>query len=129
MSELCYEDLVHRLLQAVPELRDRYEAERAWWGDGQPGPHNIYAAVLAPYIRELVEASSAESDDRAREIFGFLDELAGSTDPHVREVAVVSVLDHLLADVAVLGRARLLMGQHLRDAIPVDRSTGIPRAL
>src|SRR6266851_2547562 len=83
-SALTYSQLNSSLLQAIPELRLPYERElRALKGE-QPGPHILFGDVLAPYlIAQLQQNARAGIVTR---ILAFLEEMASSPDPLVREV-------------------------------------------
>jgi hypothetical protein len=109
MDQLTYGTLASRLLDAVPELKSRYEAELRWWGEERPGPHIVYGDVLMPYLIPLLEAQGgAQTLER---IFAFLELLARNEDLHVQEVLQMTVLERLGDSRQWLDRAREFMGE------------------
>jgi hypothetical protein len=81
---LTYRRLNEALIEAVPELRVPYEAERRLWRDAQPGPHVVYADILGRFL--VAELESGARKKLLRRIFAFLEDLAMHPDVQVQEV-------------------------------------------
>ncbi len=88
---LTYWNLVDHLLAEVPELRPAYGEELKLWLPDKPGPHVVYGNLLTPYLIELLEQNTDTAT--LRRVFSFLEQLAASSDRHVKDVAGASVLE------------------------------------
>jgi len=106
-KEVRYEDMTDLLVTRAPELREEIEEVRRWWEPDVPGQHIIYGDVLNPYLKNLLQTGA--NDERLRELFMLLEELAHNPDEHVQEVVVVTVLESLLGHPALFARAREFM--------------------
>jgi hypothetical protein len=113
ISQIHYANVAEALVEAVPELRPRYEAELRWWGNEQPGPHVIFGDVLNPYLIELLD--SAGHEDKLRQVFQFLERLATHEDVHVQELVAVTVCERLGDCREHLQRAQKFMGVRTRQ--------------
>jgi hypothetical protein len=91
--ELTYWNLVDHLLAEVPELRPAYEEELKLWLPDKPGPHIVFGDLLTPYLIELLEQNT--DIETLRRVFSFLEQVAASSNQHVRDVAGASVLDSI----------------------------------
>lgn len=111
MSDITFDNMSDKLVEAIPELRAAYEKELKWWGDEEAGAHNIYSEVLNPYLLFLLksEPSSRAQEDILNRIFVFLEVLSNHEDVHIPEVVGVTVLE-VLNGVGLLERARRYMG-------------------
>jgi len=111
------------LVDAVPELRSQYEQEVKWWGEEEPGAHNIYGDLLTPHLISLLK--SDEQEDTLKRIFALLEKLANHEDVHVQEVVAFSVLEQLGGDKELLQKARRYMGpKTLQFSHEVEKSWG-----
>lgn len=113
------------LVLAVPELRERYQAEVKGWGE-EMGPHVIYGDVLNPYLAQLLDAPKDQiTDNQLRRVFAFLEELLAHPDPEFADVARTTVAEDLEGDPIRLERARHYMGSRMaeatRDRLPFRR--------
>ncbi len=108
MSEITYHNLAEKLVEAIPELKSQYEQELKWWGDEEPGAHNIYGDLLTPYLISLLKSDAQE--ETLRQIFVFLEKLANHDDVHVQEVVAFSILEQLGGDRELLMKARKYAG-------------------
>jgi len=107
-EKYTYDGLARTLIEAFPELRERYEKELDWWGSEKPGQHVVYGDIFTPYLVELLEADrDIEGLERA---FELLEELIANRDVRVQEVAVVTVLEYLQGKPSLLRRAEPYMG-------------------
>ena len=111
MTEITYQNLGDKLVEAVPELRPQYEQELKWWGEEEAGAHNIYGDVLNPVLISLLksEPKSQDQEETLKRVFAFLEELANHDDPNVQDVVGATVLERLFG-VGELQRARSYMG-------------------
>lgn len=108
MNELTYENLAEKMIEAIPELAPQYQQELEWWGEEEPGAHNIYGDILTPYLISLLKSDSQEGI--LKRIFAFLEKLANHEDVHVQEVVAFSVCEQLGDHKELLARARKYMG-------------------
>jgi hypothetical protein len=91
-----YGQLTAELARAVPELRIPVESEKRWWKGETPPQHVVFGNLLSAFlVEELQRGGRPEVLARA---FAFLEEMAGSPDVLVREVAQQSVLSELCGD-------------------------------
>jgi len=111
MTEIHYKNLVEALLEAIPELRSRYDSWRKELGEDL-GPHVVFGDVLDPHLETLLESKG--HDEQLRRIFAFLEQLANHEDVHVREVVQVTVCEELGDREGSLKKARQYMGQNTR---------------
>jgi len=119
------------LVEAVPELRDRYQREVAAWGEDM-GPHVIYGDVLSPFLSQLLDASDEPGNaEILRRVFAFLEELLAHPDPDFSDVARTTVAEDLESDRSRLERARAFMGPRMaeetRDWLPYRRPRRLRR--
>lgn len=104
------------LIEALPELRERYEEEVAAWGE-EMGPHVIYGDLLNPYLGQLLDfANEQRTRENLRRVFDFLEDLLGNADPDFADVARTAIAEDLRSDRDRLARARPLMGPLMADA-------------
>lgn len=115
-TDLRYETLTQDLVDAVPEIAERYRTLRRDWGDETPGPHVVFGDVLNPYLLELLTKRdlSVEHDRVLRRIFAFLEELARDDDDRVQGVVSTTVVERLGSDSDVLGIGHRYMGPATR---------------
>lgn len=117
------------LVEALPELRPRYEEETEAWGE-EMGPHVIYADVLNPYLTDLLQSADDSSTGAALgRAFAFLETLAQDADPEAANVATTTVAEHLESDRESLDRARPFMGPLMAAATRNRLPYRVPRRL
>jgi hypothetical protein len=118
VADFTYDEASERLIEAVPEIREAYEKELAWWKGEKPGQFIIYEDIFKPYLISLL--FSADEPERLRAIFEFLETLAASPDQDVRNLLYVAICEVLVAEDALLSAARQYAGpatlDMLRDA-------------
>jgi hypothetical protein len=114
MSDLRYSEVVERLLQVFPQMREPYAAEARRWQPDRPPPHIVYVDLFGPYLRRLVENMSDKDGDEHRSLlhiaFSLIEELSASTDFETRALAETGVLEDLLGEAGGVQRFALFMG-------------------
>lgn len=106
---MIYNDLVHTMLEKIPELRLAYEEEMQWLEEEQP--HVIFSMVLNPYLFEMLRSVVDTAGNAVLvRIFTFLEEMANSNVEAIQEVLVVTVLESLVLERDIVTKARALMG-------------------
>ena len=113
ISQIRYDNVVEALLEAVPELRPCYEAERRQWDGEIPGPHVIFGDVLNPYLLDLL--GSDRHAAKLRQVFQFREQLANHEDVHIQELVAVTICERLGDDSKILHKARKYMGARTRQ--------------
>jgi hypothetical protein len=109
-STVKYKQINTFLVEALPELRDRYEEELAAWGE-EMGPHVVYGDLLNPYLSRLLDGPDDPSThEPLRRVFDFLERLLAHPDPDFSDVARTTVAEDLETDRTRLQRARRFMG-------------------
>lgn len=116
LDGLTYETLTRTLVDAVPELGDRFETLRREWVGETPGPHVVYGDLLNPYLLQLLASPDATTEEVAslHRIFAFLERLARDDDPRIQEVVSTTVIERLGSDRALLNIGRRYMGEFTR---------------
>jgi hypothetical protein len=111
VSEITFENMSEKLVEAIPELRPAYEKELEWWKGQDAGAHNIYSEVLNLYLLSSLKSKSRSQveDATIKRVFAFLEELSNHNDPHVQEVVGATVLERLYG-AGLLEEARRYMG-------------------
>ena len=108
-----YINLVEMLILKIPEIKNLYEKEINWWGDEEPGAHNIFGDIVNPYFLCLLKTE--ETQEHLKRVFDFLEEMAKSEDKLVQEVLNCTVLERLGDDKEILKRASKYMGQKTKN--------------
>jgi hypothetical protein len=116
-SKLSYPTLGRHLLDAMPELEERYDFLIREWEGETPGPHVIFGDALNPLLLDLLGSNEAVAihEMLLRRVFGFLELLARHPDPRVQQVVSTTVCERLGDDPRVLARARPFMGERTRE--------------
>src|SRR3990172_1986422 len=111
MASIRYDDLSRALIERVPELQARYDAELRAWGDETPGPHIVFGDVLYPALAAALRSN--EREELIKRSFAFLEELANDSDDQIQNVVAVSVCEQfaLGGDEWLLAKAREYMGE------------------
>ena len=98
-----------RLIEAVPELRERYQQELDSWDGEVPGAYIIFGDVLLPFLLQLLATPGNERV--LQRIFAFLEEMATHPDQHVRDLVQVGVCEQVSGNSPeLLAEARKYMG-------------------
>lgn len=113
------------LVEAVPELRERYQEEIAAWGE-EMGPHVIYGDVLNPYLARLLDSPDEPINaEILRRVFAFLETLLANPDRDFSDVARTTVAEDLESNKRRLEHARRFMGplmaEETRSRLPYRR--------
>jgi len=104
-----YDNLDQIMVEALPELRAAYEAEREGWEPGKPGAHIIYGDIVNPYLISLLD--EGEQGELLHRIFDLLERMADSEDSRIQEVVAFTVCERLGDDKVWLAKARPYMGE------------------
>lgn len=124
-----YKRINAALVEALPELRAKYENEVAAWGE-EMGPHVIYGDLLNPYVGQLLESVNEQgARDDLRRVFTFLEDLLANSDPDFADVARTTIAEDLRSNRDRLDRARPFMGPHMSEATRDRVSYRRPRRL
>lgn len=120
-----YKQINAALVDALPELRDKYEEELAAWGE-EMGPHVIYGDLLNPYLAQLLDAPDDQTTrESLRRVFDLLEQLLAHPDPDFSDVARTTVAEDLESNRPRLERARRFMGplmaEETRNRLPYRR--------
>src|SRR5678815_2885112 len=91
-AAITYENVSDVLVEHVPELKEQYQEELKWWGDQRPGPHVVYGDILNPYLDRLLQSGD---EAKLRQVFEFVEMLAGNPDSRVQELVAVTICEHL----------------------------------
>ncbi len=114
MQHYTYDDLSTKLLDALPELKERVDSLFREWGQHRPGQHVVYGDLLTPYITALLE--SAGPDETLQRIFAFLEELSKHPEERVQEVVSVTLCEYLVGH-GFLTKAWPYMGESTRRMV------------
>ncbi|WP_289356240.1 hypothetical protein [Paenibacillus sp. S-12] len=101
-----YENLIERLLKAVPQIRPYYEEEIEWLEEDLP--HVIFGMVVTPFL-----IKSIKEEKEITNLYDFFEEMALSEEK-VQEVLVVSVIESLITEREIIETAKSNMGESTR---------------
>ena len=111
MEDINWENVNDKLIEYIPELKKKYEEEVKWWDAEKPGAHNIYGAVLCPYLEDLLNAEKiGKNEEVLIRIFQLVEKLANNPDVKIQEVASVTVLEYLMDNKSLILKAKEYMG-------------------
>jgi hypothetical protein len=96
MAELRYEQIEQQIAEALPELRPA--AEYYWETQGTPGsdcgPYIFFEDMFARYVTVLLAMpSSPRRDALLSRGFAFVEEMLGSADSQVRDLAFIGLYE------------------------------------
>ena len=111
-SEIDYANVAEALVEAVPDVRGRYEEERCLWGDEKPG-HTLFLETSYSVPHRFAELERQEG--KLREVFEFLELLANHPDVHIQELVAVTVCERLGDCREHLKKAYTFMGPRTRQ--------------
>lgn len=123
-EEITYENMVDKMIEALPELRSAFAKESASWTEVQ-GPHIIYSFVLYDSLKSAMNALEA-NQALIQRIFDFLEILANHPEEHVQEVVHNSVCENICSDEIVLQKAQKFMGKRTREFCAMILGSGSP---
>jgi hypothetical protein len=95
------------LLADIPEIAPDLHGLRSWWGEDEPGLHNVVGDVLAPYVERAVDSGER---DQLRRSCVFMERMATSPDESLRNALQVSLLEVIGDQRERLEKARRAMG-------------------
>ena len=98
------DNIIEKLLENLHELKIEYKKELEWWNGHIPGLHIIFGNIFNPYLINLLRSN--ENDNKLIIIFNFLEELANSNDPEIKNVLTVTILEQLGDDPKILQTAQ-----------------------
>ena len=120
-EQLANKRMNQRLVDAFPELSERYRERIEAWGE-EMGPYVIWDEVLNPYLRELLRSFCPGADRELERVFHILEQLATDPDQAVVDVVITEIATEIESDRESLDRARLFMGPRMaeftRDQLP-----------
>lgn len=114
-SDITFRNMVHKLPEAIPELKAAYQAQIEWWGEEEPAAHPAYSRIVTDTIKKMFRTDAAEDAALLRKIFDFLELLANHPEEHVQEVVHNSVCEALCSDEAVLQKTQRYMGPTVKE--------------
>jgi hypothetical protein len=110
-NQLEYAEVSGKLLEAIPELSDKFRGETKWQEavGGKPGQYDVVCFVLKPFLRNAL----ASHDDPAvlKRIFRFLEDMALSSDIEVVNLLQVGIFESLVSERGNLSVAWRYMGE------------------
>ena len=111
MPRYCYSEVSDRLVEALPELRDRYDWLRGDWGGEAPGPYIVFGDLLQHYC--IVQLELGAPPEELKRIFALAEELASHPDEQVQTLVQLEICEPIF-DAHLLGTAWNLMGKSTR---------------
>lgn len=114
-EEITYENMVHRLPEAVPALKAAYDKQIEYWEGEEPPVHPAYSMIVNDTLDELLGSNGVQSEDTVRQIFDFLEVLANHPDEKIQNVVYVSICEHIASNEFVLQKAQKYMGKTTRE--------------
>lgn len=112
LKTINYDDIIPKILEAIPEIRDEYEKEAAHWTDEKMGPYNLFDIILMPRVIGLLNGTGHEEE--LRRVFNFFEELASHQNIEIRNVIGVGVCEELCCHEAALQKAVKFMGRRTK---------------
>ena len=106
-----YDEILPKVLQRIPELRQPYDAFLEEWGNEAPGPgvYNVMDTVWQPFIERA-------TDEQLSRAFAFIEELCRSDDQEARFVATEYSWGQL-GGTPLLEKARPFFGEFTRELV------------
>jgi hypothetical protein len=100
--------ILENLFRTIPELRNRYRTELAWWGeDDAPGAYIVFGFVVEPYVQECLDADRRGD---LSQVFDSFEQMAKSSNAEVVNLLQVGILERLVAEPNRLATAWIHMG-------------------
>lgn len=114
-----------KLVEALPELKVRYDDEVEWQEGDETGSHVVYGDVLKPYLMENIVS---KNDEVVKIIFDFIERMFDTNDESASEVIALSVLESIIMNdidlgfvEAVLGNRSMKIWNELKDYFQIIR--------
>ena len=79
------------LLEAFPELKERFENETSWDDGIETGSYVVYEDIFMPYVVQAFVDNDQESINR---VMQFVERLASSDDVDVKNLIDISIIDY-----------------------------------
>lgn len=112
-KDVTYNNMSDRLIDVLPELKEKYLAELEWWEGDTPGPHNIFGhQLLMPYIYFLLDSSDYRTE--LERLFNFVELLAGHPDKDVRDVVATTVMPNICGNKTRIKVAKKYLGENTK---------------
>lgn len=115
-----------RLIEALPEIKDRYDEEVEWQEGDDTGSHVVFGDVLTPYLLENIKAKNINI---VKMVFDFLEEMLKTNDVYASEVITCSVLESIVTEDIDMVFVECLLGDtakeiwaNLRDSLYSKRT-------
>ncbi|MBQ9756992.1 MAG: hypothetical protein IJW15_01065 [Clostridia bacterium] len=86
-------ELNMKLIEYMPEIRQRYVDEVSWQEQDETGSHIVFGDVLVPYI---IEKTVIDDDQSLKRIFEAVEKIFSLDDDYANEVIILSVLEAIL---------------------------------
>jgi hypothetical protein len=123
MSELTYDNLLLELTRSVPGVLSDDSSQDAT-------PYSVFDFAVCDFLRSLATKPEQVTNDLTV-LFSFFERMASAPDLEVRNVLVVSILEELLSDSAMLHKVWDFMGPTtkefvVRTAVSQNRQTALP---
>ncbi len=106
MENLSKENIVDKMLEAIPEVLPMFKEELGWWDEVLP--HIVFGDVLNPYVIQLLRTNKETST--IKHIFDFYERMATCDDLYVKQILTTTVLEGLGDEKAIINRAREYLG-------------------
>jgi hypothetical protein len=111
-QNITYENVGAKLVEKLPELKEKYERELSYWGNDFTG-YIVFFVVVNPHLEALLD--SPEANRAALQgIFEFFERMAVSQDMEAVNLLWVEVLEMLVANPPRLAMVWPLMGERTR---------------
>ena len=108
-SDITFQNMTQKLLEAVPELKSFHDRALAAEGGEWTGKHIAYHEVVSKAVKEALR-SEVVDDCLLHKIFDFVEMLATHPAEHVQEVVHDSVCEPICSDELVRQRAGKYIG-------------------
>jgi hypothetical protein len=120
-----YTDLTSELLRRFPPLKERVLEEAGLWAPERIGGDILLADIFVPFVIDRIRGLPRTSVE-LKPIGAFIEELAGSANPDLRNAAWVSVLEALEDWPAELQVLLPFLGPATRRMLPTRRDAPGP---
>ena len=105
------------LLEAFPELKERFENETSWDDGIETGSYIVYEDIFMPYVVQAFVDNDQESINR---VMQFVERLASSDDVDVKNLIGISIIDYDIEE-----RFASIMGPNIRILYNTWKTTKI----
>ncbi len=114
MEILDFDNIIRIMVERLPEVSERYEAEEQRHAEvgGQPTQYGVFWFVLQPFLEKLLD--SGKDSVLLRRVFDFFEDMARSPDIEVVSLLCLEVLEWLVGQPRRLHTAWKYMGEETR---------------